>query len=57
MTSKHTGLAELDQALEAIEAIIRLRDDGQAPFDASAERQWAMAYLWFRNITDSWLLN
>lgn len=40
------GLAELDQALEAVDTIIRLRGDGRDSFDASEERRWALAFLW-----------
>jgi len=40
------GLAELEQAIEAVETIIKLRDDGRESFDASEDRRWALAFLW-----------
>jgi len=40
------GLAELEQAIEAVDTIIKLRNDGRASFDASADRRWALAFLW-----------
>jgi hypothetical protein len=40
------GLAELDQALEALTEIAALRDEGRHGFDASEQRRWALAYLW-----------
>ena len=40
------GLAELEQAIEAVDSIIKLRNNGRASFDASEDRQWALAFLW-----------
>jgi uncharacterized protein with HEPN domain len=40
------GLAEIDQALEALTEIAALRDDGRPNFDASEQRRWATAFLW-----------
>jgi len=46
VTTSRAGLAELEQALEAVEAIIRLRDGGKVTFDNSEDRRWALAFLW-----------
>jgi hypothetical protein len=46
MITPEAGLAELDQALEAVDTIIRLRNDGRESFDASEDRRWALAFLW-----------
>lgn len=46
MTTPGAGLAELEQALEAVDAIIKLRDEGRESFDASEDRRWALAFLW-----------
>jgi hypothetical protein len=46
VTTPGTGLAELEQAIEAVDTIIKLRDDGRASFDASEDRRWALAFLW-----------
>jgi uncharacterized protein with HEPN domain len=41
-----TGIAELEQALEALTEIAVLRDEGRHSFDSSEQRRWALAYLW-----------
>jgi hypothetical protein len=46
VSDRPAGLAELDQALEALAAIVRLRDEGRQPFEASDDRRWALAFLW-----------
>ena len=46
MSTPAAGLAELDQALEALETIVVLRDEGRQRFDASEDRRWALAFLW-----------
>ena len=46
MTEVPGGLAEIDQACEALTEIARLRDEGRASFDASEERRWALGFLW-----------
>jgi len=46
VTTPGAGLAELEQALEAVDAIIKLRDEGRESFDASEDRRWALAFLW-----------
>jgi len=46
-------LAELDQALEALTAIVRLRDEGRGSFDSSDDRRWALAFLWVTCINDT----
>ena len=46
MTPAVPGLAELDQALEALDAIARIRMAGRKEFEASEELVWAAAYLW-----------
>lgn len=40
------GSYELDQALEALEAIRLLRNEGPEAFHNSEVRRWALAYLW-----------
>jgi hypothetical protein len=46
VTTPGIGLAELEQAIEAVDVIIKLRNDGRESFDASEDRRWALAFLW-----------
>lgn len=46
MKQQPTGLAEPEQALEALDTITRLRDGGRKSFDASEDRRCAFAFLW-----------
>ena len=39
-------MLEIDEALSVLERIRRCVAEGQSIFDASQDRQWAMAYLW-----------
>jgi len=46
VNTSQAGGAELVQALDALDVIARIRDDGEAAFTASEERVQATAYLW-----------
>lgn len=46
MSDPAPGIAELDQALEALGTIAALTGEGREVFDTSADRRLALAYLW-----------
>ena len=46
MSRDITGLAEIDQALDALRMISALRSQGRQAFEDSQERQHSAAYLW-----------
>ena len=39
-------MAELDQALEVLSVVVRLRDEGRLRFDDCVDRQLAVAQCW-----------
>jgi len=44
--SPAAGELELDQALEALQIITQIRDNGRSAFDASEDRRLAAAFCW-----------
>ena len=46
MSPEAPGAAELDQALESLEAITALTREGREPFASSADRRLALGFLW-----------
>lgn len=46
MSGEPVDLVEIEQALDTLGVIARVRDGGRAAFDVSEERQWGAAYLW-----------